>query len=87
MFGKLTEISIFKTLKFNFHYFGIRGIKLPVLVSHNFVLLRMGGIASSMSLKLALYALGFPALASLINDTIVGFGNAMVEFGSVVRQA
>ena len=43
MFGKFTEISIIKTLRFNLHYFGFRGFKLPVLVSRNFVLLRMGG--------------------------------------------
>lgn len=44
MFGKLGEISIFKTLRFNLFYFGIRGLKLPVLISRNFVLLRLGGL-------------------------------------------
>ena len=87
MLKKFAEISITKTLRFNLHYFEFRGSWLPELVSRNFVLLRMGGVTSSTSLKLALYALGFSASVSLINDMIAGSGNAMVECGSMVRQA
>lgn len=43
MLGKLKELSIIKTLRYNLHYFGVRGFRFPVLVSRNFVLLRLGG--------------------------------------------
>ena len=44
---KLFEISPLKTLRFNLHYFGLRGLGLPVLVSRSTKLhtLRGGGIA------------------------------------------
>ena len=59
IFGKLAEISIIKTLRFNLHYFGIHGFKLPVLVSRNFVLLRMGGDCSIDNFKSGAIRLGF----------------------------
>ena len=42
---KLFEISPLKTLRFNLHYFGLRGLGLPVLVSRSTKLhtLRGGG--------------------------------------------
>ena len=44
----LLDASILKTLRFNFHYFGIKGFRLPVLVSKNVMLknLRGGGKSS-----------------------------------------
>lgn len=33
MIKKILEVSLIKTLRFNIHYFGIKGLKLPILVS------------------------------------------------------
>lgn len=59
MFEKFTEISLIKTLRFNLHYFGFRGFKLPVLVSRNFDLLRMGGGCIIDEFKTGFVRLGF----------------------------
>ena len=41
----MLDVSIIKTLRFNLHYFRIKGFRLPVLVSKNVKLknLRGGG--------------------------------------------
>lgn len=39
----LLDISILKTLRFNLHYFGIKGFRLPVLVSKNVILKNLRG--------------------------------------------
>lgn len=44
MLGKLKELSIIKTLRYNLHYFGVWGFRFPVLVSRNFILLRLGAL-------------------------------------------
>ena len=36
-------ISILKTLQFNLHYFGLRGLKFPVLIFKNFRLNKLCG--------------------------------------------
>lgn len=41
--SKLRETSVFKTLRFNLHYFGRGGVRLPVLVSRNYVLAELRG--------------------------------------------
>ena len=48
----LLDASILKTLRFNFYYFGIKGFRLPVLVSKNVMLknLRGGGGKNSVLL-------------------------------------
>ena len=39
----LLDASILKTLRFNFYYFGIKGFRLPVLVSKNVMLKNLRG--------------------------------------------
>lgn len=39
----LLDVSILKTLRFNLHYFGIKGFRLPVLVSKNVMLKNLRG--------------------------------------------
>lgn len=56
---KILEISIFKTLRFNLHYFGLRGLRLPVLVSRNFILRRLGGTVSVPRYQIGLVKMGF----------------------------
>lgn len=34
--SNILRISILKTLQFNLHYFGLRGLKFPVLIFKNF---------------------------------------------------
>lgn len=45
MLKTMLAVSVLKTLRFNLHYFGIKGFCLPVLVSKNVMLknLRGGG--------------------------------------------
>lgn len=40
---KLLEISMLKTVYFNLHYFGIKGMRLPVIVSKNVMLKNLRG--------------------------------------------
>lgn len=41
---KLIQISITKTLRFNFHYFGLGGILHPyILITHNVKIVKLGG--------------------------------------------
>lgn len=61
---KLFEISIVKTLRFNIHYFGWRGIKPKVLIARNVFFRRLKG-----SLKV-----DNPQIASIK----IGFSNAAV---------
>ena len=37
------RISILKTILFNLHYFGRKGLKFPVLVGKNFIFKKLGG--------------------------------------------
>lgn len=39
----ILSVSWKKTIRFNLHYFGIRGLKLPVLIFRNFTLKKLGG--------------------------------------------
>ena len=41
--GLIAQISIFKTLRFNCHYFGRGGVKLPIIVSRNVKFMELGG--------------------------------------------
>jgi len=43
-FKQIFEVSIIKTVIFNFHYFGLRGlIKIPIIVYKNFILYSLKG--------------------------------------------
>ena len=60
---KILEISPLKTLRFNLHYFGFKGLKLPVLISRSTKLHTLrGGYRLSLFGPLA-FVLGFPAWA------------------------
>lgn len=41
--SNILRISILKTLQFNLHYFGLRGLKFPVLIFKNFRLNKLCG--------------------------------------------
>ena len=43
MKSNIFGISILKTLQFNLHYFGLRGLKFPVLIFKNFRLSKLCG--------------------------------------------
>lgn len=43
MKSNILGISILKTLQFNLHYFGLRGLKFPVLIFKNFRLNKLCG--------------------------------------------
>lgn len=55
----LLDASILKTLRFNFHYFGIKGFRLPVLVSKNVMLKNLRGEVKVQSYKTANVRIGF----------------------------
>lgn len=40
---RFQDVSVRKTIKYNFHYFGLKGLKFPVLVFRNFKLDKMHG--------------------------------------------
>lgn len=53
-----------KTLRFNITYFGLMGgVKLPVLVSHNFKLASLGGTVEIDKMKMATVMLGYHDVA------------------------
>lgn len=82
MLGKLKELLIIKTLRYNLHYFGVWGFRFPVLVSRNFVLLRLGGVASLMISDLAASVWVFRASAFSTSVMIAASGNAMARLNS-----
>ena len=43
-YKKIFQIGLIKTLRFNFHYFGLKGLKLPVLISRYTRLSKLGGV-------------------------------------------
>lgn len=43
MVCELLRISILKTILFNLHYFGRKGLKFPVLVGKNFIFKKLRG--------------------------------------------
>lgn len=83
MLGRLKELSIIKTLRYNLHYFGVQGFRFPVLVSRNFVLLRLGGgVASLMISDPAASVWVFRASAFSTSVMIAVSGNAMARSNS-----
>lgn len=55
----LLDASILKTLRFNLHYFGIKGFRLPVLVGKNVMLKNLRGGVKIESYKTANVRIGF----------------------------
>lgn len=43
--ARITKLDFFilKTILFNLHYFGRKGLKFPVLVGKNFIFKKLGG--------------------------------------------
>lgn len=58
------EISLLRTLRFNLHYFGFKGLKLPVLVSRGTKLNTLRGGVSLDSFKPASVRLGFSGVGT-----------------------
>ena len=89
-------LGIPKSILFNLHYFGLEGIKLPVLVSSKTKMRKMkGSILINAPYKTGMIKLGFQApemydnskLSFIwINDGLVEFENtASIRNGSVIR--
>ena len=55
----LFNCSILKTLRFNFHYFGLKGFKFPCLISRNFILKKLGGEVVLNNYNTGIIRLGF----------------------------
>lgn len=60
--SKLVEVSIMKTLRFNLHYFGIRGLRFPVLVARNMRLRALKGGVELGSVEFGIVRLGFSSV-------------------------
>ena len=85
-----------KTIIFNFHYFGIKGLKLPVLCSYKVKFLKLRGkVIIDLDHRFAMIKLGFTAQGAYdnsklsflwINDGIIRFkGNAGIRNGVSIR--
>lgn len=85
-----------KSIYFNLHYFGIRGMKLPVLCSYKTKFSKMKGIVKVRSkYKFGMIKIGFSAVELFdnsklstvwINDGIVYFqGSASIRNGTCIR--
>lgn len=60
---KIFEVSIIKTLFFNIHYFGLSGLKLPVVVSRKMKLQNCGGSVEISNPVFAGVHLGFSGVS------------------------
>lgn len=70
----LLDISILKTLRFNLHYFGIKGFRLPVLVSKNVMLKNLRGGEKFSPIKRRMYGLALSAPEFAIPDIKEEYG-------------
>lgn len=59
MLCALLRISILKTILFNLHYFGRKGLKFPVLVGKNFIFKKLRGGVKVESYRTANIRIGF----------------------------
>lgn len=59
MINSLLKVSIFKTLLFNLHYFGLKGLRIPVLVSKNVLFKCMRGGVILESFRTCNVKIGF----------------------------
>lgn len=85
----LFDVSILKTIYFNLHYFGIKGIQLPVLISDNVVLKSMKGTIKLESYKTANVRIGFDGtgICDSKYQRSIWYVNGVVSFGENVRIA
>lgn len=98
VFSRLFEISIIKTLRFNFHYFGMKAVFTPyVLCSKNVRFESLGGAVELRSKKVGGIRLGFKSVPIFDfrfqrfcwqNDGIVYLGdNVNIGQGSVISNS
>lgn len=59
---KFFETSVLKTIHFNLHYFGLKGMHFPVLVSRNYSLTSLNGTVSLSKLKTGCIRLGYSSV-------------------------
>lgn len=60
LINRFREISILKTIRFNLNYFGIKGLKLPVLISNNVKMASLDGtVELAQYNKTGLIKIGF----------------------------
>lgn len=59
---KFFETSVLKTIHFNLHYFGLKGMRFPVLVSRNYSLTSLNGTVSLNKLKTGCIRLGYSSV-------------------------
>lgn len=89
-------VGLPKSIIFNLHYFGIKGLSLPVLCSSNVKLTKMRGkVVISPNIKTAGIKLGFTnsemfkfekKRLNWINDGLIEFrGKAGIHSGSIIR--
>ena len=57
MLKTMLAVSVLKTLRFNLHYFGIKGMRLPVIVSKSVMLKSLRGGKKLSPIKQRMYAL------------------------------
>ena len=69
MLKTMLAVSVLKTLRFNLHYFGIKGFCLPVLVSKNVMLKNLRGGGKKFSpIRRQMYGLALMALEFAIQN-------------------
>ncbi|MGN8929725.1 acyltransferase [Collinsella sp. HCP28S3_E12] len=57
--AKLLQTSVIKTLRFNLHYFGWGGVRLPVLVSRNYAFTQLRGRVVVLNPRTGCILLGY----------------------------
>lgn len=62
-FNKIFEVGILKTLIFNIHYFGLKGLKFPVVVSRKVKFENLKGRVECKYYKTASIHLGFSGVS------------------------
>lgn len=62
MISKILQVSVIKTVCFNLVYFGIKGLKLPVLISRKTVLKKLRGGVSISNPSFGCVHIGFDAI-------------------------
>lgn len=79
---RLLEVSVPKTLRFNLHYFGWGGVRLPVIVARNYRLSRLGGRIELCRKGTGLVRLGFSGVGIVDERSERGIWQ---QSGGVVR--
>lgn len=85
-FKYIVETSLIKSLRFNLHYFGLRGLSLPVLVSRNVSIRRLRGGVKLASYKTGTVRLGYSTVGIFdhVLNRAIWEVDGVVQFGSNV---